>query len=116
METTGGAGDWQATACILCYINCGIEVRRGGDGGRRFERIRGDKAPPASQGYTCEKALRLDHYQNGKHRLTSPLRRRDDGTFEEVDWDTAINEVAARFAAVRDTWGGESIFYYGGGG
>jgi anaerobic selenocysteine-containing dehydrogenase len=108
--------EWQPTACILCECNCGIEVRLGGDDGRRFERIRGDKAHPASHGYTCEKALRLDHYQNGRHRLTSPMRRRADGTYEEIDWDTAINEVAARFAAIRDTHGGESIFYYGGGG
>ena len=107
---------WKQTACILCECNCGIEVRLGGDDGRRFERIRGDKAHPASAGYTCEKALRLDHYQNGGNRLTSPLRRRDDGTFEAIDWDTAIAEVAARFAAVRDTHGGGSIFYYGGGG
>jgi anaerobic selenocysteine-containing dehydrogenase len=107
---------WHQTACILCECNCGIEVRLGGEDGRRFERIRGDKAHPASAGYTCEKALRLDHYQNGRHRLTSPLRRRDDGTFEEIDWDTAIAEVAARFTDVRDTHGGESIFYYGGGG
>ena len=109
-------GTWHQTACILCECNCGIEVRLGGEDGRRFERIRGDKAHPASAGYTCEKALRLDHYQNGRHRLTSPLRRRADGTFEEIDWDTAIAEVAAGFAKVRDTHGGESIFYYGGGG
>src|SRR5438309_9612152 len=110
------AGDWQATACILCYINCGIEVRRGGEDGRRFERIRGDKAHPASKGYTCQKALRLDHYQNGRHRLTSPLRRRPDGTYEAVDWDTAVAEVAAGLARVRDTYGGSTILYYGGGG
>jgi anaerobic selenocysteine-containing dehydrogenase len=111
-----GVGEWQPSACILCECNCGIEVRLGGDDGRRFERIRGDKAHPASQGYTCEKALRLDHYQNGGTRLTSPLRRRADGTFEEIDWDTAIREVAARLASVRDEFGGESIFYFGGGG
>ena len=64
----------------------------------------------------CEKALRLDHYQNGRHRLTSPLRRRADGSYEEIDWDTAIREVAGGLAAVRDTHGGESILYYGGGG
>lgn len=107
---------WQQTACILCECNCGVEVRVGGTDGRRFERIRGDKAHPASQGYTCEKALRLDHYQQMPGRVTSPLRRRPDGTFEEIDWDTAIREVAARLANVRDTWGGETIFYYGGGG
>ena len=48
---------WHPTARILCECNCGIEVRLGDDG-RRFERIRGDKAHPASLGYTCEKASR----------------------------------------------------------
>ena len=104
---------WQATACILCSQNCGIDVQLEG---RKLARFRGDRAHPMSQGYTCEKALRLDYYQNGKDRLTSPLRRRPDGTFEEIDWDTAIREIAARLASVRDLHGGESIFYYGGGG
>jgi anaerobic selenocysteine-containing dehydrogenase len=96
-------------------VNCGIEIQLGADG-RRLERIRGDKDHPASQGYHCEKALRLDHYQNGRDRLTHPLRRRADGTFEKIDWHTAIREVATRLGAVRDTYGGERILYYGGGG
>jgi anaerobic selenocysteine-containing dehydrogenase len=107
------APEWQPTACILCECNCGIEVQLDG---RHLARIRGDKAHPASQGYTCNKAMRLDHYQNGRHRLTTPLRRRADGEFEEIDWDTAIAEIAARFTALRDEHGGETIFYYGGGG
>jgi anaerobic selenocysteine-containing dehydrogenase len=107
-------GTWHTTACILCSVNCGIEIQLGTDG-RRLERIRGDKAHPTSQGYHCEKALRLDHYQNARDRLTHPLRRRPDGTFEPIDWDTAIREVAARLGAVRDTYGGERILYYGGG-
>ncbi len=111
-----GSGEWKSTACILCECNCGIEVELGGDDGRRFVRVRGDDAHPASKGYACEKPLRLDYYQNGPHRLTKPLRRRPDGSFEEIDWDTAIREVAAKFTAVRDAHGGESIFYYGGGG
>ncbi len=104
---------WHKTACILCSQNCGIEVQVEG---RRLARLRGDRAHPTSQGYTCEKAQRLDHYQNPRGRLTSPLRRRDDGSFEEIDWDTAIREIAERLATVRDTHGGETIFYYGGGG
>jgi anaerobic selenocysteine-containing dehydrogenase len=104
---------WKSTACILCSQNCGIEVQVDA---RRLVRFRGDRAHPMSRGYTCEKALRLDYYQNGRDRLTSPLRRRPDGTFEPIDWDTAIAEIAERFAHIRDTHGGESIFYYGGGG
>ncbi len=108
--------EWKSTACILCECNCGIEVQLGGADGRRLVKVRGDDAHPASRGYACEKPSRLDFYQNGPHRLTQPLRRRPDGTFEEIDWDTAIREVSARFAAIRDEHGGESIFYYGGGG
>jgi formate dehydrogenase len=104
---------WQPTACILCECNCGIVVQLDG---RRLAKIRGDKDHPASQGYTCNKALRLDHYQNNRARLTSPMRRRPDGTFEEIDWDTAISEIASGFKHISETYGGDKIFYYGGGG
>jgi len=111
---TGAAGsEWHQTACNLCSVNCGVEIKLSG---RTFARVRGDKANPQSRGYTCEKALRLDHYQNGPHRLTTPMRRNAEGGYEPVDWDTAIREVAAGFAEIRDAHGGEKIFYYGGGG
>nr|PZN25500.1 MAG: molybdopterin oxidoreductase [Mycolicibacterium hassiacum] len=104
---------WQPSACILCECNCGIVVHVED---RRLVKIRGDKDHPASRGYTCNKALRLDHYQNNRARLTSPLRRRPDGGFEEIDWDTAISEIAAGFKRIARTYGGDKIFYYGGGG
>ncbi len=104
---------WHKTACVLCSNNCGIEVRLEG---RTITRVRGDKEHPASKGYTCEKALRINYYQNGRDRLTSPLRRREDGTFEEVSWDVAIAEVAERLTDIRDSVGGDKILYYGGGG
>ena len=107
------AGEWHSTGCILCSINCGLQVQVE-DG--HMVRIKGDKSNPRSKGYTCEKPARLDHYQNHRDRLSSPLRRRADGSFEAIDWDTAIEEVSARLAAIRDTHGGEKIFYYGGGG
>ncbi|MCU0295260.1 MAG: molybdopterin-dependent oxidoreductase [Candidatus Nanopelagicales bacterium] len=107
---------WHPSACILCECNCGVEIQLGEDG-RSFAKIRGDKQHPASKGYTCNKALRLNQYQNGETgRLTTPLRRGADGTFEPVDWDTAIHEIATSLQQIRDTHSGESIFYYGGGG
>src|SRR5689334_3785991 len=105
--------EWQSTACILCECNCGIVVQLDG---RKLAKIRGDKEHPASQGYTCNKALRLDHYQNNRNRLTSPMRRRADGSYEEIDWDTAISEIASGFKRIADNYGGDKIFYYGGGG
>lgn len=112
-STNGVAGGWHTTACILCSLNCGIEVRLDG---RELARVRGNKRHVASKGYTCEKALRLNHYQSQQGRLTSPLRREPDGTYSEIDWETAIAEVAGRLRAVADEHGGDRILYYGGGG
>ncbi|MEX7471568.1 molybdopterin-dependent oxidoreductase [Mycobacterium adipatum] len=105
--------EWHPSACILCECNCGIVVQVED---RTLAKIRGDKAHPASQGYTCNKALRLDHYQNNRARLTSPMRRTPAGDYEEIDWDTAITEIAKGFARIRDEHGGDKIFYYLGGG
>lgn len=107
---------WTPTACILCECNCGLEVQLGGDDGRRLVRLRGDRAHPASRGYACEKAHRLDHYQHARDRILSPLRRTPAGDYEPIAWEQALPEIAARLVATRDRHGGASIFYYGGGG
>ena len=112
MTTDTESGEWKKTACILCAVNCGLEVQTRG---AHITRIRGDKANPVSQGYVCEKSQRMDHYQNGADRIDSPLRRRADGSYERIDWDTALREIAARLADIRARHGGESIFFYGGG-
>lgn len=104
------------TACNLCFVNCGVTVELGGDDGRQFVKVRGDKEHPVSKGYICNKASRLNYYQNNTARLDSPMRRRDDGSYEAIDWDTAICEVAAGLNKVKREHGGEKIFYYGGGG
>ncbi|MEN0063457.1 MAG: molybdopterin-dependent oxidoreductase [Myxococcota bacterium] len=104
---------WHPTACILCSENCGIEVKLDG---RRFAAIRGDKAHPHSKGYLCQKASRLDAYQNHTDRLQSPLARQPDGSFKPVDWDTAIREIAAKMKSIKAEYGGKTFAYYGGGG
>lgn len=114
MTTNDGSSltGWRKTACIICSLNCGLEVQTAN---QRIVRIRGDKAHPVSQGYVCEKSQRMDHYQNGADRLDSPLRRRTDGSYERIDWDTAIREIVAKLQSIKTRHGGESILYYGGG-
>jgi len=109
MRETG----WAPSACILCYINCGIEaITEHGN----IVRIRGDRANPRSRGYTCQKAHRLQYYSRHRDRLTTPLRRRPDGRFEAIDWDTAVRELAARLVEIRSRYGREAFAFYGGGG
>ena len=112
-DASADAGQWQKTACILCECSCGLEVSLDG---RRLAKIRGDKQHPGSQGYTCEKPLRLQHYQGGPHRLDTPMRRRSDGTYESIGWDAALDEIATRLQDIRRRHGGQAFGFYGGGG
>ena len=103
----------ESTACILCSRNCGLQVELDG---RRFTRIRGDEAHPNSKGYLCQKAARLEHYQNHGDRLQFPLKRAADGRFERISWEQALAEIAAKLVAVRDRHGGKAFALAGGAG
>jgi anaerobic selenocysteine-containing dehydrogenase len=104
---------WCQSACILCYVNCGIEVATEG---RKITRVRGDRANARSQGYLCQKAQRLQWYGDHADRLTTPLRRRPDGSHEPIPWEAAFAEIAARLNEIRARHGGEAFGFYGGGG
>src|ERR1043165_4420174 len=106
-------GDWLKTACNLCYVNCALEVQVE-DG--RITKLRGDKSSPKSQGYLCNKAARIPYYAHHNDRLTTPLRRRADGSFEPISWEVAVDEIVSRLQAIRAAHGGQSIALYGGGG
>ncbi len=108
--------DWQLSACNLCNINCGIKVQLGGENNQEFIKIKGDEQHPMSKGYICNKAARLNFYQNNSARLHHPMRRKPDGSYEAIDWDTAIGEIAQKLKTIKDNHGGERILYYGGGG
>ncbi len=103
----------EITACILCSCNCGLEVEI--DGGR-FAKIRGDERHPLSRGYMCQKAARLDFYQNHGDRLRHPLRRERNGRFSRVSWDEAITDIAGRLLSIRTKHGGDAFAFVGGGG
>ncbi len=101
------------TACILCSRNCGLSVEISGDA---LTKIRGDEQHPLTQGYICQKAARLSHYQQYPHRLTQPLRREANGEFVPVSWEVALKDIAQRLLAIRDQHGGTAFATVGGGG
>jgi formate dehydrogenase len=114
--TTQQTSDWQPTACNLCYANCGILVKTGGPDGRSIIKVKGDRDHPASRGYICNKAAQINFYQSAKDRISQPQRRRADGGYDAISWDVAIQEIAGKMAAIKETHGGDKIFRYGGGG
>lgn len=103
----------EKTACILCSRNCGLEVEIED---RKFTKIRGDQDHPMTHGYICQKAARLDYYQNNQDRLTHPLKKQADGSFAKVSWDDALKDIAQRLIAIREQHGGDAFATAGGGG
>lgn len=103
----------ESTACILCSRNCGLTVEI--DNGQ-FTKIKGDVNHPMTQGYICQKAARLEHYQNHADRLQHPLKRMPDGSFTPLSWEQALTEIADQLTGIRDTHGGDAFAFVGGGG
>ncbi|HEV7735706.1 MAG TPA: molybdopterin-dependent oxidoreductase [Candidatus Binatia bacterium] len=102
-----------ATVCVLCSHNCGlrVDVKDGA-----ITDVRADETNPITGGYVCNKAFSIQHYVQHAQRVQHPLRRRADGTFERIDWDTAITEIAAKLRTVRDTHTPRAIALVGVGG
>ncbi|OZG72789.1 dehydrogenase [Hahella sp. CCB-MM4] len=112
-ETPSVTEQQHPTACILCSRNCGITITTV-DG--KFSKIKGDKAHPMSAGYICQKAARLQYYQDNADRLEQPLKRNPDGSFSPVSWDQALTEIAEKLTQIRHQFGGDAFAFVGGGG
>src|SRR5262249_10044993 len=102
-----------ATVCVLCSHNCGLRVDVAGG---RIAEVRADETSPITHGYLCNKAFSIGHYVEHAQRVLPPLRRRPDGSFERIDWGTAVAEIAAKLAAIRAEHGGHTIALAGIGG
>ncbi|MFN2425659.1 MAG: molybdopterin-dependent oxidoreductase [Candidatus Binatia bacterium] len=101
------------TVCVLCSHNCGIRVDVADN---RMVAVRPDKTSPITAGYICNKAVTVVNYAHHDQRVEHPMRRRADGTFERIDWDTAAGEIGAKLSRVRDEHGGRAIGLVGVGG
>ena len=103
----------QHTACILCSRNCGLAVETANN---QFVKIKGDNDHPLTKGYICQKAARLEHYQQHADRLQYPLKKDQDGKFIRISWDQAIREIAEKMNSISHQHGGDAFAFVGGGG
>jgi len=104
--------EWKKTSCVLCGLNCGLEVITERS---RIIKVRGDRESPRSQGYLCRKGANVAYFQNNPERLKYPLKRVGDH-FERISWSAALDEIAAKIKATLQTYGPRSFAYMGGGG
>ena len=95
--------------CTLCEATCGIDVEVENN---RVLSIRGDKLDSFSQGYICPKAHGMKQIHEDPDRLRRPIRKRQDGGWDEISWPEAYRYVAERLAAVKQAHGSEAVGIY----
>lgn len=103
METTG--------ICRFCHAACGVKVEI--EAGR-ITKLIGDIDNPMYHGYSCVKGRNFHEFHYAPDRVLHPLRRRPDGTHEQVAASEAFREVADRLHKVIDRYGPRSVAVYGG--
>jgi len=95
-------------SCNLCEVMCGLEIEH--HEGRVLD-VRGDPEDPLSRGFLCVKARALQEVYEDPDRLRQPLRRRG-SDWEEVGWEEALDEIAARLLAVQARHGRNAVAVY----
>ncbi len=103
---------WIKGACRFCGTGCGIfaGVRNG-----KMVGIRGNPKAPTNFGFLCVKGFKGFLSMYHPDRLKVPMVRQKDGTFKQVSWDQALDEVAGKFKYLRGKYGKDAVSYYGSG-
>ena len=93
--------------CNGCSSKCGL-VATTVDG--QLWTLRGSDMHPYAKGHICGRGHGLAQMAYSDERVTQPLRRKDDGTFEPIDWDTAFAEIGERVKDIIAKNGPEDVY------
>ena len=101
--------------CPYCALQCGMSLTR--------PRADVTAAPevqprdfPTNRGGLCQKGWTSAAVLGASDRLVTPLVRGASGELEPASWDTALDLVASRLAALAAEHGPEAVAVFGGGG
>jgi anaerobic selenocysteine-containing dehydrogenase len=109
MSSVEAAGELHYRVCTLCEAMCGLEIRH--EGGEVLG-IRGDEANHFSRGHICPKGNALQDLHADPERIRFPMKRTADGSFERVDWDEALDDIADRLTAIQRSHGRDAVGFY----
>lgn len=93
--------------CRTCSGGCGTVLDIGADD--RILSIRGDKDNPLTQGYACFKGLNAHEAHNHPDRILGAMKKQPDGSFVRIPTEQALDEIAARLAAIIKADGPDAI-------
>ena len=108
-EADGAASGEVKTApslCNGCSSKCGLVATT--VGGRLYT-LKGSEVHPYSKGRICGRGHGLAQLAYSDERVTQPLRRKEGGEFEPIDWDTAFREIGEKVQAIIAKDGPESL-------
>jgi len=97
------------TYCRFCHNYCAMEVDL--VEGKPVA-VRGDKNDPIYGGYTCIKGRQLVEVYDHESRITSPLKKLPDGSWQEISMQQALDEIAPRVKHSIDEFGPRSVASY----
>lgn len=92
--------------CNGCSSKCGI-MARVKDG--KVWVVEGSKAHPYAKGKVCGRAHGAAQWAYTDGRLTQPMRKGKDGSFEPISWDEAYAEIGDKVKAIIASKGPEAL-------
>ncbi|MFH1567298.1 MAG: molybdopterin-dependent oxidoreductase [Gemmatimonadota bacterium] len=105
-----GATETKLGTCYFCTSKgCGVRLQVA-DG--RIQKVSVDQDCPVVPGAFCGRPYLAKEYQEHPFRLQFPLKRageRGANQWEPISWDQALDEIAARLAAIRKQHGAEAV-------
>ncbi len=105
-EIIPGRSVWYASVCRECPAGCGISVRvREG----RATKVEGNPLHPVNKGTLCARGQASLQGMYNPDRIQSPMRKKSDGTWEELSWEKAEEFLLAQLAEIQQKGRGKDI-------
>jgi formate dehydrogenase major subunit len=95
------------STCPYCSVSCGVIIYTIGDRAKNVTaqvvHVEGDPDHPINRGTLCPKGASLEQDILNDRRLLRPqVRRPGSDHWEDISWDVALSEIAARVKKTRD--------------
>jgi formate dehydrogenase major subunit len=95
------------STCPYCSVSCGVIIYTLGDKAKNATpqviHVEGDPDHPINRGTLCPKGASLEQDILNERRLVKPKVRRPGATdWEDISWNDALSEIAAKVKTTRD--------------
>jgi formate dehydrogenase major subunit len=95
------------STCPYCSVSCGVIIYTLGDKAKNVTpqvvHVEGDPDHPINRGTLCPKGASLEQDILNPRRLMKPqVRRPGSDHWEDISWDTALDEISQKVKKTRD--------------